>query len=193
MVETYALRRRRPTVAKASLGDGRWGGPTSSLGRRATGEVGTMATAEDLRARLFGLQGDAWLRHANPWSVYTRIPIPAALTVAVWSRTWIGWWSLVPVGLVCLWTVLNPTAFPPPRSLDHWASKAVLGETFWSERKTVPIPRHHVTAGKLLVPLNTVGFAVVVWGLVVQDPWIAATGLAVHMAGKNWFLDRMVW
>lgn len=30
-------------------------------------------------------------------------------------------------------------------------------------------------------------------GLVVRDPWMTTAGLAVHMAGKNWFLDRMVW
>ena len=29
------------------------------------------------------------------------------------------------------------------------------------------------------------------WGLVVLNVWIALFGLAVHMAGKNWFLDRM--
>jgi len=35
--------------------------------------------------------------------------------------------------------------------------------------------------------------AVLVRGLIILDPWMTATGLAVHMAGKNWFLDRMVW
>ena len=152
-----------------------------------------MATTENRMARAFGLRGDAWLRHANPWSVYTRIPIPAALTAAVWSRTWIGWWSLVPIVLVCLWTAVNPRAFPPPRSLDHWASKAVLGETLWSARKTVPVPRAHRRAPLLLLALNSLGLPIVVWGLVVLDFWMVATGLAIHMAGKNWFLDRMVW
>ena len=35
--------------------------------------------------------------------------------------------------------------------------------------------------------------AVLARGLVVRDPWMTVAGLAVHMAGKNWFLDRMVW
>ena len=151
-----------------------------------------MDTTERI-ARAFGLEGDAWLRHANPWSVYTRIPIPAALTLAVWSRGWIGWWSLVPITLVCLWTLLNPRAFPPPRSLDHWASKAVFGETFWSKRKSVPVPRGHRRAPNVLGALSALGVPALVWGLVVLDAWMAATGLAIQMAGKMWLLDRMVW
>jgi hypothetical protein len=70
-------------------------------------------------AKAFGLEGEAWQRHANPWSVYTRIPIPPLMVAAIWTRTRIGRWSLVPVGLVCAWTAINPRAFPPPRSLDH--------------------------------------------------------------------------
>jgi hypothetical protein len=39
---------------------------------------------EDGLAKAFGLRSeDAWRRHANPWSVYTRIPIPALLVAAV--------------------------------------------------------------------------------------------------------------
>jgi len=78
-------------------------------------------TMQAKAAGLFGLDSDGWARHANPWSVYTRIPIPVLLAGAVWTRTWIGRRSLVPVALVCVWTVVNPRAFPPPRSLDRWA------------------------------------------------------------------------
>jgi hypothetical protein len=42
-------------------------------------------------------------RHANLWSVYTRFAAVPALILAVWSRTWIGWWSLLPVAGVVLW------------------------------------------------------------------------------------------
>jgi hypothetical protein len=44
-----------------------------------------------------------------------------------------------------------------------------------------------------LTGISTAGIAVLVRGLIILDPWMTATGLAVHMAGKNWFLDRMVW
>jgi hypothetical protein len=148
--------------------------------------------AVDVRiARAFGLEGDAWQRHANPWSVYTRIPIPPLLVGAIWSRTRIGRWSLVPIGLVCAWTAVNPRAFPPPRSLDHWASKAVLGETYWAERKEIPVPPRHRIAPNVLGAVSALGVVPVVRGLVVRNGWMVLCGLAVQTAGKLWFLDRM--
>jgi hypothetical protein len=142
-------------------------------------------------AKAFGLEGDAWQRHANPWSVYTRIPIPALLAAAIWTRTWIGWRSLVPVGLVCAWTAINPRVFPPPRSLDNWASKAVLGETYWANREKVPVPRRHRVAPKVLTAVNALGLPFIVRGLVVRNAWTVLFGLAIQTAGKTWFLDRM--
>ena len=152
-----------------------------------------MPATEQYMAEAFGMTDEVWERHANPWSVYTRIPIPAAFALAVWSRTWIGRWSLLPVAAVAAWTAVNPRAFPPPASADRWATRAVLGEQLWtaSRKQGDPVPRR--VAPVVLTGLNTAGVAVLVRGLVVRDPWMAATGLAVHMAGKNWFLDRMVW
>jgi hypothetical protein len=143
-------------------------------------------------AKVFGLKGeDAWRRHANPWSVYSRIPIPLLLVAAIWSRLWIGWWSVVAIGLVLAWTLVNPRVFPPPRSLDHWASRSVLGETVWARRKATPIPPRHRVAPLVLSVISATGLPFVVWGLIVLDVWITAFGLAVQMAGKLWFLDRM--
>ena len=151
-----------------------------------------MTTAETRLARVFGLEGEGWQRHANPWSVYTRVPVPPLLAAAVWSRRWLGRWSLLPVGLVCVWAAVNPTVFPPPRTLDGWASRAVLGELVWSRRRTAPVPRRHRIAPWVLTGLNVAGLPVVVRGLVVLDGRLVVAGLAVHMTGKLWFLDRMV-
>jgi hypothetical protein len=142
-------------------------------------------------AKAFGLEGDSWQRHANPWSVYTRIPIPPLLAAAIWSRHRIGWWSLVPVGLVCAWTAVNPRAFPPPRTLDHWASKGVLGETHWAARKEVPIPVRHRVAPNVLSAISALGVPFIARGLVVRNGWMVCFGLAVEVAGKTWFIDRM--
>jgi hypothetical protein len=143
-------------------------------------------------AKAFGLTSEhAWRRHANPWSVYTRIPIPALLVAAIWSRAWIGWWSLVPIGLCLMWTLANPRVFPPPRTLDHWAARSVMGETRWAKRKSTPLPPRHRTAPLVLGLLSAAGLPFLVWGLVVLDPWITLFGLAVQMTGKLWFLDRM--
>ncbi|MFW3170939.1 DUF6653 family protein [Geodermatophilus sp. CPCC 206100] len=142
-------------------------------------------------AKAFGLEGDAWQRHANPWSVYTRIPIPPLLVAAIWSRRWVGWRALAPVGLVLAWTVVNPRAFPPPRSLDHWASRGVLGEIHWAERAEVPIPPRHRVAPNVLSAISALGVPFVARGLVVENGWMVLFGLAVQSAGKNWFIDRM--
>lgn len=151
-----------------------------------------MTAIEGRMATAFGLEDEAaWQRHANPWSVYTRIPGPALLAAAVWSRGRLGRWSLVPVGAVCLWLAVNPHVFPPPTSTDHWASRAVLGETFWAARQAAPVPARHRVAPNVLTALNAAGVPFVVRGLVVRNAWTVLFGLAVHMAGKNWFLDRM--
>ena len=142
-------------------------------------------------AKAFGLRGDVWQRHANPWSVYTRIPIPPLLVAAIWTRSWIGWRSLVPVGLVCAWTAINPRAFPPPSSLDHWASRGVLGETDWAKRKEAPVPPRHRVAPNVLSAVSAAGVPFIVRGLVVRNGWMVLFGLAVQMAGKVWFIDRM--
>lgn len=159
---------------------------TAQTGRRCALAVQSRLT------KAFGLTGaDAWQRHANPWSVYTRIPIPLLLTAAIWTRAWIGWWSLVPVAAVVVWTMINPRVFPPPQSMDSWASRGVLGEEYWSARKATPIPAHHRVAPIVLTVISAAGVPFWAWGLIVLDPWITALGLAVQMLGKMWFIDRM--
>jgi hypothetical protein len=142
-------------------------------------------------AKAFGLEGDAWQRHANPWSVYTRIPIPPLLAAAIWSRSRLGRRSLIPVAVLCAWTVINPRAFPPPRSMDHWASRGVLGETLWAQRKEIAIPPRHRVAPNVLKAISALGVPFIARGLVVRDGWMVMFGLAVESAGKIWFIDRM--
>jgi len=44
--------------------------------------------------RVLGMTDEAWQRHANPWSVYTRFAAIPAMILAIWSRVWISWWAL---------------------------------------------------------------------------------------------------
>jgi uncharacterized protein DUF6653 len=75
------------------------------VGRRATPRQSERSTRERDRwarrggidmamdagvATAFGLELDAWQRHANPRSVYTRIPIPPLLVAAIRGLTRIG-------------------------------------------------------------------------------------------------------
>lgn len=150
-------------------------------------------TLERTISGLFRLDDATWMRHANPWSVFTRNTVLPLLIFAFWSRLWIGWWALVPVALAILWTWGNPRLFPAPESLDHWASRAVLGKRVWLNRDAVPVPAHHRNVPNLLSGVSGTGVLFVVWGVLAFDPWPTLFGAALVYAGKLWFLDRMAW
>lgn len=76
-----------------------------------------------------------WRRHANPWSVWTRATVLPLIILAVWSRVWIGRWSLVLVALSVLWMWLHPRVFGEPKTSRHWASRGVMGERVWLNRR----------------------------------------------------------
>lgn len=134
-----------------------------------------------------------WARHANPLSFWTRVPILMLLTLAIWSRVWIGWWCLVPVAGLMAWTFANPRAFPPPTHLDDWASKAVLGERHWLARKTAPIPHRHARGAMVLSTLSGLSLIPAAYGLWVLNPWAAFLGALLASMFKLWFCDRMAW
>lgn len=142
---------------------------------------------------LMNMDNEVWRRHANPWSVYTRIPIILLFTLAVWSRVWIGWWAIVPVCLLAVWTFLNPRIFPPPGHLDGWAQRAVLGEQIWLARQERAIPRHHQRAAAILLVATALSVMPLTYGLIWQNPWAAFGGATLALILKLWFCDRMVW
>lgn len=148
---------------------------------------------EKIAAKYFKMSDAVWERHANPWSVWTRFPCLPLLALAVWSRVWIGWLSLLPIAVVCIWIWLNPRAFNKPRSTDHWASKAVLGERVFLEHARSDLPYHHLRAIRMLNLITSAGFLMSIYGLVVLDAASAIVGTALTILGKSWFLDRMVW
>ena len=92
------------------------------MGTSTSSSQAGKVTTDTKIARLFGLKGEGWLRHANPVSVWTRFAVLPLLALAIWSREWIGWWSLAAVALVLVFMLVNPLLFPPPRSTRHWAS-----------------------------------------------------------------------
>ena len=134
-----------------------------------------------------------WRRHANPWSVWTRATVLPLVILAIWSRTWFGSWSWVLVGISVLWMWLNPRVFAPPRSMDNWASRGVLGERVWLNRRNVPVPPHHRFAPRILHTITAVGTVFVVLGLIELAVWPTVLGAALIYCGKLWFLDRMAW
>lgn len=144
-------------------------------------------------ASAFAMTDEVWARHANPWSVWTRVPILPLLCLGLWARAWIGWWCILPVALLVAWTWANPRVFPPPATTRSWASRAVLGERAWLARGDTPIPSHHAVWAGLLSALPALGLLPLAWGLWALDACALALGLVIMTGAKMWFLDRMVW
>jgi hypothetical protein len=137
----------------------------------------TRVTSEHRVAKMFGLEGESWARHANPISVWTRFAVLPLLALSIWSRDWIGWWSLVPVVLSLVFMVVNPLLFAKPRSTRNWASKGVFGERVWAERTGVPVPAQFTAAA--LAPtyaIQLLGAGVLAYGLIRWTRWTPSPG-----------------
>ncbi len=151
-------------------------------------------TIERKIASFFNLTNENWMRHSNPWSVWTRYSVLPIIVMAFWSRLWFGWWSLVPAVISICWMFLNPVFFKKPKSTKNWASKAVLGERVYLNRDKIDIPDIHKTPLlQLLNIISSVGMGLVIWAIVQYSIWGAVFGIALAYLGKSWYLDRMVW
>jgi hypothetical protein len=146
-----------------------------------------------MAARLFRMDERAWERHASPWSVWTRIASLPVLLLAIWSHAWLGVWALVPVALIMVWLWLNPRLFPAPGRTDTWSAKATFGERVSLNRKSVPIPDHHVRVAHILIAISAAGFAAALMGALLNDLLMTVSGGLVAWFSKMWFCDRMVW
>ncbi|MDJ0590488.1 MAG: hypothetical protein QNJ72_10885 [Pleurocapsa sp. MO_226.B13] len=144
-------------------------------------------------ANSFKMDEVTWLRHANPWSVGTRFTVLPLLILAIWSRLWLGWFSLLPVAIALLWMWFNPRVFPQPKSTNNWASKAVLGERVWLNRDNIPVPQHHQKIPNILNLISASGIPFLVLGLVNLEIYPTLIGTILVILGKLWFIERMVW
>ncbi len=87
----------------------------------------------------------------------------------------------------------NPIFFKRPQSTDNWASKSVLGERVWANRKTIEVPRHHRIMPNILNLVSFIGMTLAIYAIIVLSVWPAVLGIALAYLGKSWYLDRMVW
>jgi Family of unknown function (DUF6653) len=160
---------------------------------RAPKESRTAGSAQAKLARIFGLKGDAWMRHANPLSIWTRFTVLPLLAITIWSRDWIGWWSLVALALAIVWMMINPSASPIPRSTRNWASKDVFGERVWVEGDRATFPEQFRSRIPALARCyQVIGMIPLVYRLAVLDPIATASGAFIVQGGKLWYIDRMV-
>jgi len=149
--------------------------------------------AEQKLASFFKLNDTTWQQHANPWSIWTRFIILPLLTLAIWSRVWIGIYCWIPIVLILVWTWINPRAFGKPKTNRHWSSKSVMGERVWLNRKSIPIPAQHQKMILILNIFTSFGLPFYIYGLYQFHLWATFIGLLIVVIGKLWFLDRMVW
>jgi len=151
------------------------------------------STGDRKVAKLFGLEGEHWMRHANPASVWTRFSVVSILALAIWSRDWIGAWCLLGVGLAILWMFVNPLLFKAPKSTRNWASRAVLGERIWVDRNRVDLPWQFRSRAATLIAngYSTIGMGILAFGLVDLNLLAAVTGILITHGGKAWYMDRI--
>jgi hypothetical protein len=150
-------------------------------------------TRDSKIAKLFGLEGENWMRHANFASVWTRFTVLSLLSLAIWSRDWIGAWCLIGVGLAIIWMFVNPLLFQPPKSTRNWASRAVLGERIWVDRSTVDLPEQFRSPAAALIAnaYSTIGMGILAFGLVDLNLLATVTGILITHGGKAWYMDRV--
>ena len=139
------------------------------------------------------MKEETWGRHANPWSVYTRFSILPIISLAFWSREWIGLYCIIPVVLSFIWIWLNPRLFKAPTNTNNWASMGTFGERIYLNRRNTPIPEHHQLPATVLQVLASLGLPIFIYGLYNLNLWALILGNVWIMVFKAWFVDRMVW
>ncbi|MEG3221723.1 hypothetical protein PD716_13970 [Vibrio gigantis] len=143
--------------------------------------------------KMMVMSEDSWARHSNPLSVYTRVPCLSLLSLAIWSREYIGFYSIFLIGFALFWIWFNPRAFGVPKSTSNWASKAVFGERIYLDKALLDIPQHHLKAVRVISTSMAPGLPILFYGLYLNDLWLIAFGNFWILVLKLWFLDRMVW
>lgn len=153
----------------------------------------TTMTLERKIAEVFNLTDENWMKHSNPWSVWTRYSVLPVIIFAFWARIWIGWWCLIPAFISIAWMFLNPIFFKKPISTKNWASKSVLGERVYLNRDKIKIPKRHKFMPGITNLISSLGMILAIYGIVELSIWSAIFGTALAYIGKSWYLDRMVW
>ncbi|PNH82483.1 DUF6653 family protein [Vibrio diazotrophicus] len=143
--------------------------------------------------KMMTMDESSWHRHSNPWSVYSRFSVLPIISLAFWSREWIGGYSVIAILLSFLWVWVNPRLFGAPEKTNNWASMATFGERIYLKRKVEPIPQHHIIPILILQSLTSLGIPVFIYGLWSLDLSFVLAGNLWIMVFKAWFVDRMVW
>lgn len=143
--------------------------------------------------KTMGMTPDAWARHGNPKSVFSRIVGGTAVFFALWTPFWIGWWSVAPIMLAGFWVWLNPRLFRPPEHAEAWATRGVLGERAFLNRKEVAVPREFERVAWIATAIAIVFLVSAAHAFWQRDFWYAFVAWHAATLAKLWYCDRMVW
>lgn len=128
------------------------------------------------------LKEKTWVRHANPWSGWTRVLLMPMIAFGLYFHSY---WIL---GATIVWGIVNPLIFPKPKQTDNWMSEGVLGEELYFKegkklRKDLPT---------LLNLINIPVFFSFLFFSWQQEVWAMVFSGLLVMVVKFWFIDRMV-
>jgi hypothetical protein len=81
---------------------------------------------------------------------------------------------------------VSTTALAGPLGVQGGVGRDLLGDA-----EGIPVPARHRVAPNVLGAVSALGVPFIARGLVLRNGWMVLFGLAVQMAGKIWFIDRM--
>ena len=134
------------------------------------------------------------MRHANPWSVWTRFTCVSLMALAVWSRTWIGWYCVIPIAAAfccgpC--STRGCSTCRPQRGAGRPGVSSANGSSPIGPRSRSRC--QFVSAvPNVANAFSAIGLAIAVYGLVVLAVWPVVTGIVLVHTSKLWYIDRMV-
>lgn len=151
-----------------------------------------MGTAGEVRGlgRFVRMSDEHWRRHANPWSVWTRMLGLAPIIGSLWFRDTLGWWTVAILVASVGWMWLNPRAFRAVTTPRSWAEMGIYGEKMWVDK--APAARPHRAAITRIALVAVPGTALLAWGLYALSGWPVLFGLALILLSQMWQIDRFV-
>ncbi|RDI45235.1 DUF6653 family protein [Nocardia mexicana] len=148
-----------------------------------------MSTTQ-ITANTFGLNDENWRKHANPWSVWSRMAAFAVMLAAIYLRDVLGWWTLaVLVGGVAF-MFANTRMFRPIDVPSRWDERGIYGERLWTEK--APAAEPHRRAISAIIGIAGVGLPLIGWGLVSVQIWPTVFGWTLVFISQLWQIDRFV-
>ncbi|MEV0825022.1 DUF6653 family protein [Nonomuraea rubra] len=142
-------------------------------------------------AATFGLNEESWKRHANAWSVWTRMAGVLPILAPIYFREELGWWALAPIAAGVIWMWINPHAFKPVLEPRRWAEKGIYGEKMYAADHSLAAEAHR-PAIRWLIALAAAGLGIMVYGLVTIEAWPSVFGLTLIFISQLWQIDRFV-